>query len=176
MGKERHCVIYWCPARFVIAEGGTWLPGSYATLPAARRAFDLSVETLEELRQRVHLVEDRLITEADLPSGGPGPAVLIRHARLQTNWYRWDEGTPPDLPWSGEEWKRGDLVYEADESTGRIDVFNVKTLWIEKASLTPEERSAMQRGESVADAVTARLASVAVRLLPADSDDGTGGG
>ena len=39
------------PGRYVVSEGGSWLPGVYASEAAARRAVDLDSEQLAALWQ-----------------------------------------------------------------------------------------------------------------------------
>ncbi|MFE9099880.1 hypothetical protein [Actinomadura geliboluensis] len=71
----KHCVAYETDTgRYVIADDGGWVPGSYDSEEAARLAVSLSDEQLVVLRDAINVRAGRGITVADLS------AVLDRQA------------------------------------------------------------------------------------------------
>ena len=55
------------PDRYVVSEGGSWLPGAYDTEAAARRAVDLDPERLDTIWQAALAASpDAVLALADL--------------------------------------------------------------------------------------------------------------
>lgn len=68
--------IYAVECGFVIAEGGSWIPGCYADLDTAKAAFDLDDAVLAALQAEVNRSEvdpARRIITATMLRGAPQP-------------------------------------------------------------------------------------------------------
>ncbi len=60
-------VIYYLRAEeYVISSGGSWLPGIYADIKAARWAYQFSNVVLAQLTDMINVGEGRSITTEDL--------------------------------------------------------------------------------------------------------------
>jgi len=161
---ENH-VIYWHPDRFTIEAFGREKPGTYESLTAARRAFQVSDDVLATL------VKDRLkhvgacLPEKYLPDSGGPLAVTVVHGRRPDTRIVWKDGPPPELPFYGLRWwtgKNHDTMWEASvmrygEGTGAKYTGLLHVNGEHVRHLFPEECMKVVRGESIAEVVFERF-------------------
>lgn len=159
-----HHVIYWHPGRFTISVNGQPKPGTYETLTAARRAFQVTDAALDVLMQdRVKSNPFNNIEENQLPDHMGGPlAVTIEHGRRQDTRVFWVYGPPPELPFYGHRWSSGAKMWEASvmrygkgagaKYTGLLHIDGEHA-----RALFPYEIEKVVRGESIAEIVFEHL-------------------